>query len=81
MNQTPKRYAVRTLLGSKCCCLKMGNVPVLKPREIVALFEMPGFTKVRQRAHKQFHLPDGRCTTVSFHAGPDISPIFTSANR
>jgi len=54
----------------------MGNIPVLKPREIVALLEMLGFIEIRQRgSHKQFRHPDGRCTTVPFHAGRDISPI------
>ncbi|MCF7965502.1 type II toxin-antitoxin system HicA family toxin [Methylobacter sp. Wu8] len=54
----------------------MGNIPVLKPREIVALLEILGFTEIRQRgSHKQFRHPDGRCTTVPFHAGRDISPI------
>lgn len=54
----------------------MGHLPVLKPREIVALLEMLGFSEVRQRgSHKQFRHADGRCTTVPFHAGRDISPI------
>jgi len=54
----------------------MGNVPVLKPREIIALLEILGFIETRQRgSHKQFRHPDGRCTTVPFHAGRDISPI------
>ncbi len=54
----------------------MGNLPVPKPREVVALLEILGFTEARQRgSHKQFRHPDGRCTTVPFHAGRDISPI------
>lgn len=54
----------------------MGNVPVLKPREVVALLEILGFKEIRQRgSHKQFRHPDGRGTTVPFHAGRDISPI------
>jgi predicted RNA binding protein YcfA (HicA-like mRNA interferase family) len=54
----------------------MGHIPVLKPREIVALLEILGFKEVRQRgSHKQFRHPDGRCTTVPFHAGRDVSPI------
>ncbi|WP_371927324.1 type II toxin-antitoxin system HicA family toxin [Methylomonas subterranea] len=54
----------------------MGNVPILKPREVIALLEILGFTEIRQRgSHKQFRPPDGRCTTVPFHAGRDISPI------
>ncbi|NTV68261.1 MAG: type II toxin-antitoxin system HicA family toxin [Chlorobaculum sp.] len=54
----------------------MGRVSVLKPREVVALLEALGFVEVRQRgSHKQFRHPDGRCTTVPFHAGRDISPV------
>lgn len=54
----------------------MGHIPVLKPREIIALLEILGFKEIRQRgSHKQFRHPDGRCTTVPFHAGRDISPI------
>ena len=53
----------------------MNQIPVLKPREAVALLQKLGFVEVRQRAsHKQFH-PDGRSTTVPFHSGRDISPI------
>ncbi len=54
----------------------MGHLPVLKPREIVVLLEALGFNEIRQRgSHKQFRHPDGRCTTVPFHAGRDVSPI------
>jgi predicted RNA binding protein YcfA (HicA-like mRNA interferase family) len=54
----------------------MGSLPVLKPREIVALLEALGFREARQRgSHKQFRHPDGRCTTVPFHPGRDVSPI------
>jgi predicted RNA binding protein YcfA (HicA-like mRNA interferase family) len=54
----------------------MGNIPVFKPRESAALLEILGFTEIRQRgSHKQFRHPDGRCTTVPFHAGGDISLI------
>ena len=54
----------------------MGNVPILKPREVILLLEKLGFAEVRQRgSHKQFRHLDGRCTTVPFHAGRDISPI------
>ena len=53
----------------------MGNLPVLKPREVAALLEKLGFTEVRQKgSHKQYRHPDGRGTTVPFHAGRDISP-------
>lgn len=53
----------------------MGSVPVLKPRDVVALLETLGFVEVRQRgSHKQFRHADGRSTTVPFHSGRDISP-------
>jgi predicted RNA binding protein YcfA (HicA-like mRNA interferase family) len=53
----------------------MGSVPVLSPREVIAILEARGFTQVRQRgSHKQFRHSDGRCTTVPFHHGRDISP-------
>jgi predicted RNA binding protein YcfA (HicA-like mRNA interferase family) len=54
----------------------MGHLPILKPREVVALLEALGFSELRQRgSHKQFRHPDGRSTTVPFHAGRDMSPI------
>jgi predicted RNA binding protein YcfA (HicA-like mRNA interferase family) len=54
----------------------MGNIPVLKPTEVVAILQKLGFVEVRQRgSHKQFRHPDGRGTTVPFHRGRDISPI------
>ena len=54
----------------------MGKYPVLKPREAAAILERLGFVEVRQRgSHKQYRRPDGRCTTVPFHRGRDISPI------
>lgn len=53
----------------------MGQIPILKPREVVGLLETLGFSEVRQRgSHKQFRHKDGRATTVPFHAGRDISP-------
>jgi len=53
----------------------VGKLPTLKPREVVALLEGRGFAEVRQKgSHKQFRHPDGRGTTVPFHAGRDISP-------
>ena len=53
----------------------MGSLPVLKPRQVVALLEILGFAEVHQRgSHKQFRHPDGRSATVPFHAGRDISP-------
>ena len=54
----------------------MPGIPVLKPREVIAILEALGFLEVRQRgSHKQFRHPDGRSTTVPFHAGRDLSPI------
>ena len=54
----------------------MVKIPILKPREIVCRLEELGFKKIRQRgSHKQYRHPDGRCTTVPFHKGRDISPI------
>ena len=54
----------------------MGNIPVLKPNEVIAILTRFGFVEVRQRgSHKQFRDPTGRCTTVPFHQGRDISPI------
>ena len=54
----------------------MGNLPILKPREVQALLEALGFIEVRQRgSHKQFRHPDGRCTMVPFHVGRDVSPV------
>jgi predicted RNA binding protein YcfA (HicA-like mRNA interferase family) len=54
----------------------MGNIPVLKPAEVVAILLKLGFLEVRQRgSHKQFRDSTGRCTTVPFHQGRDISPI------
>jgi predicted RNA binding protein YcfA (HicA-like mRNA interferase family) len=58
----------------------VGSLPVLKPRQVVALFEAPGFAEVRQSgSHKQFRHPDGRTTTVPFHAGRDVSPALLRA--
>lgn len=54
----------------------MGKHPVLKPREVVSILNKLGFAEVRQRgSHKQYRHSDGRCTTVPFHGGRDISPV------
>jgi predicted RNA binding protein YcfA (HicA-like mRNA interferase family) len=54
----------------------VGNVPVLKPAEVVAILLKLGFSEVRQRgSHKQYRDSAGRCTTVPFHQGRDISPV------
>lgn len=44
----------------------MGNLPTLKPRDVVALLLGLGFAEVRQRgSHKQFRHLDGRGTTYN----------------
>jgi len=54
----------------------VGRLPVLSPREIVAILNRMGFEEVRQRgSHKQFRHADGRRTTVPFHSGRDVSPL------
>ena len=54
----------------------MGKLPVLKPKEVVAILEKLGFMEIRQRgSHKQFKHKDGRFTTVPYHQGRDISPL------
>jgi predicted RNA binding protein YcfA (HicA-like mRNA interferase family) len=53
----------------------MAKIPVLKPREVVAILGNLGFVCVRQRgSHMQFRHADGRATTVPDHGGRDISP-------
>jgi len=54
----------------------MAKPPVLKPREIAGILQKLDFVEVRQRgSHKQYRHADGRCTTLPFHTGRDISPI------
>ncbi len=58
----------------------MGDIPVLKPREVVAILASLGFVQVRQRgSHYQYRHSDGRMTTVPFHQGRDISPALLRA--
>lgn len=53
----------------------MGSIPVLKPSEVAEILKKLGFELVRQRgSHQQFRDARGRCTTVPFHKGRDISP-------
>jgi predicted RNA binding protein YcfA (HicA-like mRNA interferase family) len=53
----------------------VARLPVLRPREVIALLKKLGFAEVRQRgSHKQFRHPDGRGTTVPVHGSRDISP-------
>ena len=52
------------------------KLPVLKPREVTQILTALGFEEVRQRgSHKQYRHADGRCTTVPYHPGRDLSPI------
>jgi len=54
----------------------MGKYPILKPKEVARILSELGFEEVRQKgSHKQYRHPDGRGTTLPFHAGRDISPI------
>ena len=55
----------------------MGKKPsVLRPLEVMAILQRMGFVEVRRRgSHIQYRHPDGRGTTVPYHAGRDISPI------
>jgi predicted RNA binding protein YcfA (HicA-like mRNA interferase family) len=42
---------------------------------VAARLESLGFAEIRQQgSHKQYRHPDGRGTTIPFHAGRDISP-------
>ena len=55
---------------------RVSPIPVLKPREVIAILVALGFEEVRQRgSHKQFRHTDGRRTTVPVHGGRDLSPI------
>jgi predicted RNA binding protein YcfA (HicA-like mRNA interferase family) len=55
----------------------MAKPPVLKPREVAAILASLGFVEVRQRgSHRQYRHADGRGTTVPFHQGRDVSPVF-----
>jgi len=54
----------------------MARPPALKGREVAAILERLGFAEVRRRgSHRQYRHPDGRGTTVPFHAGRDISAL------
>jgi predicted RNA binding protein YcfA (HicA-like mRNA interferase family) len=53
------------------------HYPILKPQqEVITLLGKLGFTEVRQKgSHKQYRHEDGRCTTIPFHQGRDLSPL------
>lgn len=60
----------------------VGRTPVLKPQEVVRLLQVLGFQEIRQKgSHKQFRHADGRCTTVPFHQGQDISRFSCARSR
>lgn len=52
------------------------NLPVLKPKEVVAILKTLGFNMARQKgSHQQFRHEDGRATTVPIHSSRDLSPL------
>jgi predicted RNA binding protein YcfA (HicA-like mRNA interferase family) len=52
----------------------VGEIPVLKPREVDVLLARRGFFVTRSRgSHRHYRHVDGRSTTVPFHAR-DIAP-------
>ena len=52
------------------------GIPVLSPAVVGKILQNLGFEMVRQRgSHQQYRHADGRCTTLPFHAGRDISPV------
>jgi len=54
----------------------VARIPVLKPREVLAILTALGFEEIRQRgSHKQLRHADGRATTVPVHGNRDVSPI------
>jgi predicted RNA binding protein YcfA (HicA-like mRNA interferase family) len=58
----------------------LGDVPVLRPREVAGILERLGFVEVRQRgSHRQYRHADGRATTVPFHSGRNVSPTLLRA--
>lgn len=53
----------------------MSSIPVLRPREVIAILFTLGLREIRQRgSHKRFSHPDGRSTTVLVHGSRDIHP-------
>jgi predicted RNA binding protein YcfA (HicA-like mRNA interferase family) len=54
----------------------MGDVPVLKPREVAAILVSHGFVQVRQRgSHCQYRHPDGRARDI----GMDVREFLARA--
>lgn len=74
-NKKPESRFVGTQLVSVWS--RMGsNLPVIKPKEVIAVLDKLGFRMVRQRgSHQQYRHADGRATTVPVHGSRDLSPI------
>ena len=54
----------------------MPPLPILRPREVIAILAALGFEEGRQRgSQKQFRHLDGRRTTVPVHGSRDLAPI------
>ncbi|MBI2415906.1 MAG: type II toxin-antitoxin system HicA family toxin [Candidatus Kerfeldbacteria bacterium] len=53
----------------------MPKLPVVKARELIRALQQQGFViLVQVGSHVQLKHPDGRRTTIPFHAGKDIKP-------
>jgi predicted RNA binding protein YcfA (HicA-like mRNA interferase family) len=53
-----------------------GELPVLKPKEVVRILNKLGFILARQKgSHQQLRHSDGRATTVPMHSSRDLSPL------
>jgi predicted RNA binding protein YcfA (HicA-like mRNA interferase family) len=53
-----------------------GELPVLKPKQVVKILNKLGFVLARQKgSHQQFLHSDRRATTVPMHSSRDLSPI------
>jgi predicted RNA binding protein YcfA (HicA-like mRNA interferase family) len=53
-----------------------GELPVLKPKEVIRILNKLGFVLARQKgSHQQLRHPDGRATTVPMHSSRDLSPL------
>lgn len=52
------------------------GIPVLSATEVERILLKLGFAaRSGKGAHRFYRRPDGRTTTVPFHAGRDISPV------
>jgi predicted RNA binding protein YcfA (HicA-like mRNA interferase family) len=58
----------------------VGDVPALKPTEVIRILRSPGFREVRRRgSHRQYRNADSRGTTLPVHKGRKVSPILVRA--